>query len=444
MDEHGIPGAHGDELEDELSTERLTEVARGLVRGKAVCLAAVRKVISVGESEADQLSPRLSRAYDAVLDRVEDFARRAQGLTTKQDLLEFRKALKLLSPGEDLFALAEKGDMALAGLGTFEALLAQSWAVRYDNPKLMCQLARGALKIALSFEPEIHGAQQVADYQARAWAELGNSYRVANRYQEAASALKTARDLQKEGTGDPALLARILELQASFLGTRREWKTALPSLRILPRLYRKLGQSHLTGRALMIQALYTYYSGQPEKAIRINNEGLALIDLDREPELAVVAMKNHLLYLTDCGQFEVAWRMLFEHRTRFQSLGRVATLKLRGTEGRINYGLKKLTSAEIIFREVKRGFAEHNLVFASALATLDLAIVLMAQHRIDEAEKEVLEAVPIFLSLDIQPEIYGCLILLEEAFRMREADLELLEGTVRFIRKKQIEYGIPL
>ncbi|HEX7181211.1 MAG TPA: hypothetical protein VF756_05170 [Thermoanaerobaculia bacterium] len=443
MDEHGIPGELQDEREEERSTERWKEIVRGLIRGDAACRAAVEEIVLSDEpSQLDQLSPELDASYDAVLDQAEDFARRAQTLPTIRERLEFRKALSLLGPGEGVLALADKGDMAVAGLGAYEAFLARSWAVRFDDPQLMCHLAKAAVAATKSLDPEIHGAQQVADYKARAWAELGNAYRAIDQFEEAAAAFKKAYEWQEAGTGDQALKARLLDLHASYQGAKREWEDALDTLKILPGLYHELGQPHFAGRALIVKALYANNSGNPEKAIDINDEGLALIDHDRDPELVTIAIKNHLLYLTDSGKFDVAWRLLFEHRPRFQVLGQVTAVKLRAIEGRINYGLGKLASAESIFREVKQGFAEHGLRFACALATLDLAITLMRQRRIDETEKEVLEAVPIFRSLDVQPEIYGCVILLEEAFRTRQADLELLENSVRYLRKKQAELGI--
>lgn len=444
MDEHGIPGELQDEQEEERSMEKWKEIVRGLIRGTG-CRASIEEIVLSDEpSQIDQLSPELNAAYDAVLDRVEDFTRRAQTLPTTRERLKFRKALSLLGPGDGVLALADKGNMAVAGLGAYEAFLARSWAARYDDPQLMCHLAKAAVAAVKSLDPEVYGEQQVADYKARAWAELGNAYRVADQFEEAASAFKKAHKLREIGTGASALKARILDLHASFLGAQREWEAALDWLKILPGLYRDLGEPHLAARALITQALYTHYSGHAEKAIRINNEGLALIDRNRDPELVTVALKNYLLFLTDSGQFDIAWKILFEHRPRFRALGRVAAVKVRGIEGRINYGLGKLTSAEVIFREVKQSFAELGLRFGCALETLDLAMVLMAQNRVDEAEREVLEAAPVFLSLDVQPEIYGCVILLKEAFRTRQADLELLEGMVRFIRKKQIEYGIPL
>lgn len=445
MDEHEIPGELQDEREEEHFPEKWKEIVRGLIRGDIACPASIEEIVLSDEpSQIDQLSPELNVAYDAALDRIEDFARRAQNLPTTRERIKFKKALSLLGPGDNVLALADKGNMAVAGLGAYEAFLARSWAARYDDPQLMCHLAKAAVVAAKSFDPEVYGAQQVSDYKARAWAELGNAYRVADRFDEASSAFEKAHKLRKAGTGDLGLKAYILNLHASLLGAQREWEAALDWLKILPGLYRDLGEPHLAARTLITQALYTHYSGHPEKAIRINNDGLSLIDRDRDPELVTVALKNYLLFLTDSGQFQVAWRILFEHRPRFQALGRVAAVKVRGIEGRINYGLGKLTSAELIFREVKQSFAKLGLRFGCALETLDLAMVLMAQGRVDEAEREVLEATPVFLSLDVKPEIYGCVILLEEAFRTKQADLELLESMVRFIRKKQIEHGIPL
>jgi tetratricopeptide (TPR) repeat protein len=198
----------------------------------------------------------------------------------------------------------------------------------------------------------------------------------------------------------------------------------------------------LAGRVLITKALYTYYQGNTADACQIIEEGFRLIDRDRDPSLVLVASFNHLLFLVDIGRYPEAKRVLFENRPRFTDQGRIAMLKLRGIEGCIDYGMGKLESAEIAFREKKSGFAEIEMVFSCGLASLELAMTLLRQGKIDEAIKEGLESAAMFLSLDIQREILGTAMVLQEAFEKKTVELATLETTVRWLWRKMVEYGL--
>lgn len=354
----------------------------------------------------------------------------------------FERALALLSSGEGVLALVQTGAMQLEGLGVYEALLARSWAIRYENPPEMCHLARVAVEMCERFDSEVFGAHGIADLQARAWGELANAYRVADRFREAGQAFGQAFTLLRQGSGDRRLLRRLLDFEASFFGVRRDFSLALQRLAILAAEYREAGEPHLAGRALITKALYTFYSGNVEQACKTIEEGLSLINADRDPSVALVASLNQLLFLVELGRFREARKILFKNRSRIAGPGRIVALKLRAIEGRIDYGLGTLASAETAFREVKMGFLEIEKPLACALAGLELAMTLMRQGREEEAFEEGLEAAARFLSLSIHREIIGTVIFLEDALRNRKADLALLEVTVRYLRKTMMELGL--
>lgn len=332
--------------------------------------------------------------------------------------------------------------MRLAGLGVYEALLTRSWAVRFHDPQEMYHLANAAVHVAENLEPRRHGRRKVADLQARAWGELGNAYRVADRFDDAAEAFGKAFGLVRRGTGNRLLRARLLDLHVSFLGTLRRFEVALVNFSVLTDLYIEAGESHLAGRALITQALYMFYGGKVHEAIRLTQNGQSLIDESRDSGLSLTAVQNQLLYLVETGDFRRAKRLLFDNRPRFLEIGRISGLKLRWTEGRIGYGLGEFTSAELIFREVKAGFAEEGMSFASALVALDLALPVLRLGRVDEAEKEILEASAIFISLRIHREVLAATVLLEEVIRKREDPVSEMEAILRDLRRIVMELGL--
>ncbi|HEX4961794.1 MAG TPA: hypothetical protein VF173_13205 [Thermoanaerobaculia bacterium] len=376
-------------------------------------------------------SPPPDVPYDALLHRAEEHARRAQHLPVRERV-RFYKTLSLLASGREVEG---------AGLGVYEALLARSWAMRFEDPQEMCRLAEAAVEVAARFSPKTHGVKGVADLRARAWGELANSCRVADRLGKAKRAFGQAFAFVQRGTGDPLLKARLLDLEASYFGSLREFAAAHDRLDLVPELYRKAGEPHLAGRTLITKAVYLAYGGNPEEALRLHQEGLSLIDPEREPDLMVNALHNQLSLLIDLGRFRQAQRLLFENRERFRSCGRISGLKLRGLEGQISYGLERWTSAEIAFREVKEGFKQAGLVFAHALESLYLAMTLLRQGRVDEAEREVLAASKVFFSLQVHREVLGSVLLLKEAAEMRRLTVAILENEVRHIRRAEMEHG---
>jgi hypothetical protein len=360
-------------------------------------------------------------------------------LLSGRESANYRRARRLLSSGEGLLSIVRV--MPLAGLGVYEALLARSWAVRFNNPEEMARLAEVATEVAQSLSPRGHGKKRIADLQARAWGELANAYRIVDRLRSSQRSFGQAYAVMQGGTRDPYLLARLFDLEASLLGKWREFPLALTRLISLSSIYQELGEPHLAGRAFIIRALYTFYAGKPEEAILLNSEGVDLIDRQRDPSLFMRAIHNHLVFLVDLRQFGPAKRVLFENRQHLIYKDRVSALRLRGTEGRISYGLGELESAEIAFREAKEGFCELGLAFVAAIACLDLAMALRSQDRAEEALSEVISAREIFLPLEIYREYLGSVVFLEEAFHRGEATAKLIEDTTDLIQRKWLQVG---
>ncbi len=190
------------------------------------------------------------------------------------------------------------------------------------------------------------------------------------------------------------------------------------------------------------RALYTFYSGKAEEAVRLNTAGLNLIDQVRDPILFMMAVHNQLLFLVDLGQCDKAKRVLFENRQHLLYENRIRALRLRWLEARISYGLQELLSAEIAFRETRDGLAKLDLMFHSGLASLEHAMVLLVQGHFEEAENEVQDVLEVFIGSDFNIEYLGAVSFLRETFRLRVITPDFMETTVAHIRRTEIELGI--
>lgn len=325
-------------------------------------------------------------------------------------------------------------------LALFEALLSHSWSLRHEEPALMESFAWLAVQQAQRMDARFYGQRQVSDFQGRALAELGNAYRVTDKFTEAAWAFGCAQEVYELGTGDEPLAIRLLELEASLNSDLRQFDVALIRLEKILRFHRRNENEHLTGRTLVLKGLYTGYSGKPEEAVRLLTEGLSLVDQALDPIVTFSAVHNQIWFLVECGEFRKAKRLRVE-KSRELSLGsgRLNDLRLRWLEARIDYGLGNRQRAEASLREVQQGFREVPRRYDDALVGLDLATVLLDQGKITEAHHVAESAVKVFLALGIKTEAIAAIILIRLAFEMNRATVDLLQNVADYMR--HADYG---
>jgi tetratricopeptide (TPR) repeat protein len=296
-------------------------------------------------------------------------------------------------------------------------------------------MARLAAMAADQLDPDRHGARQVANFRCRAWTELANACRVADRLDEAEEALESAAARFLEGSRDDLLGARLLEIQASLLADRRQFEDAFEVLDVVHVVHRRRGDQHLAGRALLKKGLYANYNGEPGRAIQILQTGLSLVDPEREPDLASGAMHNMAMSLMESGHFGEARSLLGTGlRPSGEAGGRVNWLKSRWLESRIEAGSGELERAAQILDEVRQGFEVCELPYTAALASLELAAVQLRQGKDEEARTLVLEAAEVFVALKIRREALVAVMLLRKAFELRVGSLSLLDGVIALMR----------
>jgi tetratricopeptide (TPR) repeat protein len=438
LTEHPTPAELQAFLQESLPSDRFGEIVEHLRQHCEDCRAVLFPIyLDMVELTSPEEPLANDKEYDAAIDRAFRVAR----VHERHLRLHNARARKRFAP-----VLAAEGvqellkEVPLRGLGLFNALLEQSWAVRHEDPKAMVTLSRFAVDVAQNLEASVYGPEMLADFEAKAWGDLGNALRASDDLDEAERAFGMAFNLLPLGTGDPLLKARLYDLHASYLGTCRRFHLAFAALDIVHSIYLELNDGHLAGRALLIKAIYTHYSGRPEEAIRLNKQGLELIDSGRDPNLAFFAAHNHLLFLVACGQFAEAKRALVLHRPALrETAGKVNALKLRWLEGQIAAGLKEWESAERALNEVRTGFETAGMGFHAALSSLELALVWMHQGEYLETAEMVFHTVEVFVALRIRREALGAMMVLRDAFEGGTATIGLLEGAVDYLRRLQID-----
>lgn len=433
MAEHPSPEELQEFARGLLSPERSRSVVTHLLRGCAYCGVTLLPALIAGATADMSDEP----GYDDALDRA-FAAQRQHGPAAMDIMVKVRQALAVLEAG-GIGALIET-PWGLKGVATCEALLERSWTLRHDDPHEMLELANYAVFLSDHLNSDCYDPKKLIDLRCRAWAELGNAYRVNDDLDSSEWALSRATELLLQGTGDKRLTATLFDFQASLFCAQRKFPPAFEALDAVYAIHCHLRENHLAGRALISKGLYTGYASDSNKAVRLLTEGLAIIDHRRDPELVLFAIHNIAWFLMEGDQFRKARNVVWEHRWRYtRHGGQIDRIKLRWLEARIDAGLEKLATAEEGMKEARKGLEYAGMRYHFALAGLDLGSILMRQQRLDEARSVVLDAAAIFVDLKIHCEAQKAVQTLKQVFEKGLEAWAFLDQTIRFLRRIEFD-----
>jgi tetratricopeptide (TPR) repeat protein len=421
-----------------ISAGRARAVVLHLLSGCQACnQVLLPSLASEPASELEALPPpSILQAYDGPIDRAFSILAGTWNAAERTPERSRREALVLLVDG-GLEALVD-APSDLSGIPLFEALLERSWALRYEDPTQMVQLAHAAVLLASFLNEDALGAQRTADLCCRALTELANAYRVADELNRADKALGLAIEAFHRGTQEDLLGARFFTVFASQLAARRHFELACGALNIVAAACWRNGDDHLAGRALIMKGLFRGHSGKAQEAVLSIQQGLRTVDQARDPLLVVSATQSLGWFLADCGRFQEAQQALLDlRRRRLDVGGRITSLRLRWLEGHIQTGLGELTLAEEALREVRQGFEEAGLGYKAALAGLELGAVRFQQGDFASAEEIVLECADVFLSLRIGRELMASVLLVRQAAESRYLSLTSLRQVIDLLHKEE-------
>jgi tetratricopeptide (TPR) repeat protein len=243
-----------------------------------------------------------------------------------------------------------------------------------------------------------------------------------------------------QGTGDPRLLAGLIDLTASLRIHQRRFDEAFQLLDWVFAIHWELGESHEAGRALISKSNTAAYALDVDEAVRLLGQGLSLIEAGREPHLVLSVVHNLVFHLVDEGRHEEARRLLGESQPLYEAYGgRIDRLKARWFEGRIAAGLGDPPGAEEAFQEVRTGFGEAGLSYDMALVSLELAAVWLEQGRIGEIRELLDETIAVFRDRGVRREAIAALLMLREACERERATTALLRAVATELKRLESE-----
>ena len=412
-------------------------VVRHLLSGCAECQARFLESTEIKALLGADVEPDLfeDAAYDDAIDRAYAAAL-SQASRWEQEKAQRDRLLSDPRTGPRGLLESPRGDAGSQGWAFAEALLVASREERFRDRERMRLLAMAATAAARELDPRVYGGAAISDLRARASVELANAHRLHDEFESAEEALVQAEGFLADGTGDPLILARILEVEVSLRSDQKRLGEALEQLDILYQLYAQLGERHLAGQTLISQGINTAIADRPDEAIPLFRQGLDLIEPERDPQLAAIGRYGLLNALELSGRYREAGGLLLESGLR-EAFSRdpLNLAKLRWLEGKIHAGLGKLWRAEQILGEVRDGYLARGQGYDAALVGLDLATVWLRQGKHAAVRDLVEEILDTFATLGIQREGIKAVRHLREACRRERATPALVQRVSGFLRR---------
>ncbi len=408
----------------EMSHREAAPVISHLLSGCPRCREAMLPLASAvfaNSTPPPKAEPTLGSEYDSALLRAFATARQYVPVAGRAKAPAERDATAQT-------AQTRKAAPQVGGWERWEALFELSRELRYSDPERMALAASFAVTLAEKAALPTRAPEELADLQARAWAELGNAYRITDDLAAAESAFRHALTFSSQGSGDPLLLARLMDLTASLYTDQRRFEEARQLLDLVQAIYEQQGDKQAAARTLISKGVSANYALDSEAAIGFLSEGLRQIDPANDPKLVLAAVHGLLWCLVECGRAAEARELLGESYPLYEAHGQhFDQLKRVWLEGRIATQLGDDESAEKAFQQVGEGYREADLAYDFALVSLDLAALWVGQKRTPEVRGLVDEIITILRARNIQREALGALLMLRKAVDSDQATAALLQ-----------------
>jgi tetratricopeptide (TPR) repeat protein len=313
------------------------------------------------------------------------------------------------------------------------ALIDESFRAVMDDAATSRDLAEMALTLAERLDPDVYGERSISDLTGRALSHLGNARRTLGDLAGGQECLTRARKSWQEGTGDPLDEAELLYFEASMLRANRRFDEALRRIRRSARLYRELGDRHLEARSRMNEAQILVLTGDAKAGRDLMAKVLPWFEADRDPKLAFVARHNLVWYTMECGEPEAALQMLGEFRDEYSTAGQRSTLaRLHWLEGRIFEQLQRLDEVEAAYGRAIESFAELELPYELANASLDLAAFCARQGRATEVRHIAERTMVLFRAIGVAEPMIAAWMIFRRAAEAEAVTAGLIERLVRY------------
>lgn len=424
-----------------LTPAEFRRVVRHLVGGCRPCGARIAAAVP-SDAFLPPSPPPEEDAYDAAIDRA---WKKARPLVKrcKEDKARLDRGLEWLKDSPAGFSgLTSPQRQSLVAWVHVEILLLRAFDARYRNPRQMLDDTDRAKYVVERIEKTPYGPGFLSDLQARVWAEFANACRVNELYRRAREAFQQARKILEQGTGNLMLEAYIDDLEASLYRDQRWFEEACALHDDAYKTYRRLGERHLSGRALVKKGITLGVMKRPKAAAQVLRRGIALLTPDRDPQLLLTAQQDLVTALINSDDPHGAVRLLVQSGLREKlAADPLKQIRLRWAEGTILARQNRWAEAEQVYAEVRAGFREQKLEYTAAMAGVDQLIALLQQGKKTDAHLLAYDLMVVFrqniYQEGVHEEAYKAVVFLSNICQRRLATAAMAVAVRIFLDQAQ-------
>ncbi|MGH7340991.1 MAG: hypothetical protein ACREKH_10920, partial [Candidatus Rokuibacteriota bacterium] len=304
-------------------------------------------------------------------------------------------------------------------------LVDRSFAALPQDPGGSLEFATLALTAAAE-----SGSRGMGTAHVLALAHQGNALRALGRLPEAGGCLDRARRLIQHGVGsgerlevitDPAVYATVSWWDGLYLRELGKWEPAEERLNRAVMFFAMARDAESVQKVVLSLSVLYLRSGNVDDALQAVVNVLEDLKEEDDPGLYWRTRFNYAGYLVEAGLFETGQHELAACLAA-PGFPRDSFMKRRvqWLGGRIDRELGDLAAAEPKLTAVRAGYLEEGSGINMALATVDLALVYLAQGRTADVKRVAEELTLIFQANDIQREAIEAMILFQEAVRQEQ------------------------
>lgn len=320
--------------------------------------------------------------------------------------------------------------------GVQELLLEQGKSRMLQDVILALDLCHVSLEIVHRMPLDRYRRSDVADLRAASLAAIANCKRLIGDLEGAQEAIEQALESLEWGTGDCLDEANVLSIYGSLLTDLGKIDEALEVLRAAARDAREIGDRQLQAK-LVLQQSSSIGWYEPARGLALTREALSLLEPGVSPHLDLVARYQLMILSCELGEVRQARALFDVWRPSFQTQksqafwhGRVLQLEaaLARQEGH-------LETCESFLRQLLDHYAESRLHHNLALTTLDLAEVLTALRRFDEAQGLLDNILPLFRQWRVSSDVLRAWLMIEEGVKGKSLEAISFREVSRIVRR---------
>ncbi|HLF56501.1 MAG TPA: hypothetical protein VI942_06615, partial [Thermoanaerobaculia bacterium] len=312
-----------------------------------------------------------------------------------------------------------------------------------DDPRRAHALAEMAVDLAERVDPEPYTKRIVNDLEARALAHLGNAERTLGDLALAQRTLGRARAFLDEGSLDPLLEGELFYLEASLLRGQRRLDPALRRVRAGRRIFAELGEPIWWARCLSSETTILFLQGDAESAVHTARRAVEIADTSSDRRLALSARHNLVWATMETGAASEALTLLESFRPEYEAVGdRTSILRLGWLEARILQQLGRVDDSISRYERTVDGFAEAELPYEVASASLDYALLLAENDRHAEVSRLAATTLEIFRGLGVEQGALAAWLIFHQSAQAGAVTVALIEKLAAYFREARLKPGL--